>query len=65
MARVADHHGVRLHNTLTNKQYMEEKNKLFPSSPWVPSHYEILESNQPDILEIQNVNQIIDNLDDS
>lgn len=53
--RVADHHGVRLHHKMGNQEYMESKDEIFPSSEWCPKDYRILESNQPDRLEIQEV----------
>lgn len=53
--KVANFHGVSLHPEMTNEEYIESKNKKFPSSPYTPPDHQFLESYQPETLNIQNV----------
>lgn len=56
MLRVANFHGVEFSENRTNEDYINLKSIKFPDSLWTPKDYKIIQSYQPDTIEIQNVN---------
>lgn len=53
--RVANFHKVSLSDSMSNEEYIRSKNEQFPSSPFANQTNILLESYQPDTLEIQTV----------
>lgn len=55
IARSANFHNISIKEGVDNDKYFEDKEKIYPSSPFKPTSLDILRSYQPLTLEIQNV----------